>query len=93
MFLLKSTHEKLIQAEKSRCESVVAQMQEQIADLRRLVFVPEATPEQTLPIRAANAILDGQEVIPTRDAEQDAKDLAEANRILSGSYDNVEESW
>lgn len=93
MFILKSTHKALLAAERSRCEAVVAQMREQISDLRRLVFVPEATADQTLPIRAANAILDGQEVIPTRDDEQDAKDLAEANRILSGQYDNVEESW
>jgi hypothetical protein len=93
MFVLKSTHEKLLQAEKVRCESVVAQMQEQIADLRRLVFVPTPTPSETLAVRTANAILDGQEVMPKEDARREEEELAEANRILSGQYDNVEESW
>jgi hypothetical protein len=92
MFILRSTHEKLIQAERARCEAVVAQMQEQIADLRKLVFVPTPTQIETLPVRVANAILDGQEVMPQDDAAKEAE-MREANRILSGAYDNVEESW
>jgi hypothetical protein len=92
MFVLKSTHEKLIQAEKQRCDDVVAQMQARIQDLSRLVFVSEPTHEQTLPIRAANAILDGVEVMPKRDEKLEADELAEANRILSGEYSNSEEA-
>lgn len=92
MFILRSTHEKLIQAEKARCEAVVAQMQEQISDLRKLVFVPTPTQAQEHPIRLANAIIDGQEVMPQDDAAKEAE-MREANMILSGAYDNVEESW
>lgn len=93
MFVFRSTHEKLIKAEKERCADLLLAMQEQIKDLRRLVFVPTPTHAETLPIRAANAILDGQEVMPTLDPEKEATELAEANRILSGNYDNIEESW
>jgi hypothetical protein len=93
MFVLRSTHQKLLSAEKAHHESLIAQMQEQIADLRRLVFVPTPTPAETHPIRLANAILDGVEVMPKVDPEQEAADLAEANRILSGQYDNQEEAW
>lgn len=92
MFILRSTHEKLIQAEKARCEAVVAQMQEQIEDLRRLVFMPTPTPAQEHPVRVANAILDGQEVMPQDDAAKEAE-MREANRILSGEYSNSEEAW
>lgn len=93
MFVFKSTHEKLLEAEKSHCTAIISQMQEQIADLRRLVFVPTPTPAETLAVRTANAILDGVETMPREDAEREAAELAEANRILSGQYDNVEESW
>lgn len=92
MFVLRSTHEKLIQAEKARCEAVVAQMQEQIADLRKLVFVPTPSPLETLPVRVANAVIDGLEVMPQDDAAREAE-MREANMILSGAYDNIEESW
>lgn len=92
MFILRSTHEKLIQAEKARCEAVVAQMQEQISDLRKLVFVPTPTPSETLAVRTANAILDGQEVMPQDNAQIEAE-MREANRILSGEYSNSEETW
>jgi hypothetical protein len=92
MFILRSTHEKLIHAEKARCEAVVAQMQEQISDLRKLVFMPTPTQIETLPIRTANAILDGQEVMPQDDALKEAE-MREANRILSGEYSNSEEAW
>lgn len=92
MFILRSTHEKLIQAEKARCEAVVAQMQEQIADLRKLVFVPTPSPLETLPVRTVNAVLDGAEVMPQDDEAREAE-MREANRILSGEYDNHEEAW
>ena len=87
MFVLKSTHNR----EVALYESVITSLKEQIDDLRKLVFVSEPSETQTLPIRAANAILDGQEVIPTTDPRKDAEDLAEANRILSGEYDQFNE--
>jgi len=92
MFVLRSTHEKLLQAERAHSQAVVAQMQEQIADLRRLVFVPTPTQIETLPARVANAILDGQEVMPQDDAAKEAE-MREANRILSGEYSNSEDTW
>jgi hypothetical protein len=91
MFVLKSTHEKLIQAEKQRCADIVSQMSEQIADLRKLVFVPTPSHLETLPVRQANAILDGVEVMPRADQKAEEQALAEANRILSGDYDRFEE--
>lgn len=92
MLVLRSTHEKLLKAERDRCDAVLAQMREQIADLRKLVFVPEASHAQEHPIRLANAILDGQEVMPD-ESEKREEEMREANRILSGEYSNVEESW
>lgn len=92
MFILRSTHEKLVQAEKARCEAVVAQMEKRLEDLSRLVFVPTPTQAQEHPIRLANAIIDGQEVMPQDDARIEA-DMREANRILSGEYSNSEETW
>lgn len=93
MFILKSTHRALLTLERERSDALVSQMQEQISDLRRLVFVPTPTPAETLPVRLANAVLDGVEVMPKSDPEQDSEDLAEANRILSGTYDRVEDTW
>lgn len=93
MLILKSTHERILAAEKAGLEAVIVSLQDQIADLRRLVFVPKPTHAEEFPIRAANAILDGQEVMPTIDPEQEKRELEEANRILSGDYDRVEETW
>lgn len=93
MFILKSTHTALLDAERKHCADLVAQMSEQISDLRKLVFVPAPTHMETLSVRTANAILDGNEVLPKEDPQREADDLAEANRILSGQYDDVEASW
>lgn len=91
MFILKSTHQKLIDAETKRSADVISQMQEQISDLRRLVFVPTPTHIETLPVREANAVLDGVEALPKADPKAEAEGLAEANRILSGDYDRFDE--
>lgn len=92
MFVLKSTHEKLMSLQREHYEAALVTLHERIDDLRKLVFVEKPTWEQEHPIRVANAVLDGQEVMPDED-ERREQEMREANRILSGAYDNVEESW
>ena len=82
MFMLLSTHKALMKLK-----------DEQIADLKRIVFPGEPTHADLLQTRVENAILDGQPVLPQRDEKAEAEDLAEANRILSGQYDNAGDAW
>ena len=93
MFVLKSTHEKMLEMQRQHYEAALVALHERLDDLRKLVFIEKPTHAQEHPIRVANAILDGQEVMPTTDPKQEEADLAEANRILSGSYDSIEETW
>lgn len=92
MILLRSTHERILKAERDAAQVVVASYEARIQDLRSLVFTSEPTRLETLPIRTVNAILDGVEVLPNEN-ESLEKDMAEANRIFSGAYDAVEETW
>lgn len=93
MFVLKSTHERILETERTSHKAVVSALEARIADLSRLVFVQTPSRSEEHPLRVANAILDGVEVMPKVDPEQEAAELAEANRILSGEYSNTEESW
>lgn len=92
MLMFKSTHTALLKAEARRCTDLLAQKDELIAELRKLVFIPVATHEALLPARTANAVLDSLDVQPQLTAEME-NDLAEANRIISGDYDRAEDSW
>ncbi len=85
MFMLASTHAAIIASYESR----VAELHSQIADLKRLVFVIEPTHAEQLPIRMANAVIDGNEVLPQKDETLEYAQR-EAARIFSGEYDYVE---
>ncbi len=86
MFVRRST---LTQV-KALYEARISDLRSQIADLRRLVFVPEQTHAATLPSRAANAVLDGDEVLPQKDETLEHAQR-EAVRIFSGEYEFVDE--
>lgn len=93
MFVLKSTHERILATEREANKAVVQALEARISDLSRLVFIPAPSRSEEHPIRVANAILDGVEVMPKVDASQEAEEIAEANRILSGMSDRFEDSW
>jgi len=99
MILLRSTHEKIIQAydralssEKESHKAVVAALEARIADLRAMVFVSAPSHSEEFPARVVNAVLDGRETMPQENEDLEAE-MREANRILSGEYDNVHDTW
>lgn len=85
MFVLHSTHKLVVAGYEAR----IAELHSQIADLKRLVFVSEPSHAEQLPIRMANAVLDGDEVLPQKDETLEYAQR-EAARIFSGEYDYVE---
>lgn len=92
MFVLRSTHTAALKQAEESHRAVIAALEARISDLHKLVFVQAPTREQEHPIRVANAVLDGTEVMP-QENERLEEEMREANRILSGSYDAVEETW
>jgi hypothetical protein len=86
MIVLKSTLESV----KALYESHISDLQSQIADLKRLVFISEPTHAETLPVRTLNAVLDGDEVQPNKDETLEYAQR-EAARIFSGEYEMPDE--
>lgn len=92
MFISQSRHTELVRVLTEQYESRLSELQNQISDLRRLVFMPNPTRAETLPVREANAVLDGHEVLPMADEETEER-VREINRLISGDYDNSDAMW
>lgn len=89
MFVSKKTHNQFVKLLTEQYEARIAALQDQISDLRRMVFTPTSATEIPLVAREADAIITGNSDVPKLPNEQELEDTFEFNRIISGDYDNA----
>lgn len=86
---LKEQYEKRLQEQANLYEARISQLQSQIEDLRKMVFVPTSATSLPLVQIEQDAILSGKEEQVTITQEELAQlemEQSEADRIFAGTY-------
>lgn len=96
-FVTKSYHKEVVENQKNllefslrQHEALVKVLKEQLADLRKLVFVPTSAtniPEEAREVDQVLTGLDSKQVEPDPDQIQREEDARQIDAILSGAYE------
>lgn len=87
MFFLKSTHNQFVKLLTEQYEARIAVLQDQISDLRRMVFTPTSSTDIPLVAREADAIITGNSDVPLLPDEAAINEMREFDAVISGEYD------
>lgn len=87
MFFLKSTHNQFVKLLTEQYEARIAALQDQISDLRRMVFTPTSSTDIPLAAREADAIITGNSDVPLLPDEAAINEMREFDAVISGEYD------
>jgi hypothetical protein len=92
MFVTKKAHDELIRTLHEQYGARIAQMEDSISDLRRLVFSPTSATNIPLVHLEADAVISQKEEVMEVDPSESEKFeflTREADRIFSGNYDEA----
>lgn len=92
MFVSRKAHEELIRTLHDQYGARIAQLQDTVSDLRRMVFSPTSATVVPLVHLEADAVMSQREEVmevdPSEMAQLDS-DAREADRLFSGNYDEA----
>ena len=94
MFVLRSTHREMIKTLCDQYESRISQLQDQVSDLRRMVFSPTSATQIPLVHLEADAVMSQKEEafeVDANEADKLAFLLREQDRIFSGEHEDMAE--